>query len=190
MLKEFELEIIKAIQSLHTDTLDVCMVTISDPKSFLLPLGIIVYCTYTKLNDKKAFFWSLALFAISVGLADYFSSGILKPWVARLRPCHDPEIRDSIRIVNNYFGGKYSFASSHAATSAAMVASFLIRIPVGNSLRYILIVWALLVALSRVYLGVHFLSDVLVGACIGIGFSYGVYSIFLFCKKKKLQSSQ
>ena len=59
--------------------------------------------------------------ALCILLADQISSSLLKPWVARLRPTHNPEIADLIHTVNGYRGGRYGFVSSHAANAATFV---------------------------------------------------------------------
>ena len=101
----------------------------------------------------------------------------LKPLVARLRPTHNPEIADLIHIVNGYRGGLYGFVSSHAANAFAFVifTSCIIR-----NRYYVLgiTIWALLTAYSRVYLGVHYVGDVVCGAVLGILVGLLVYWLF------------
>lgn len=97
--------------------------------------------------------------------------------VARLRPTHNPEIADLIHIVNDYRGGLYGFVSSHAANAATFVTftAFMFR---NNIYTILLSLWAFLTAYSRVYLGVHYVGDVLCGALIGVLVGIVVYLIF------------
>ena len=112
--------------------------------------------------------------ALCILLADQISSSLLKPLVARLRPTHNPEIADLIRTVNGYRGGRYGFVSSHAANAATFV-TFTALIFRNRYYSILLSLWAFFTAYSRVYLGVHYVGDVLCGALIGVLVGMGVY---------------
>ena len=116
--------------------------------------------------------------ALCILLADQLSSSLIKPLVARLRPTHNPEISHLIHIVNGYRGGQYGFVSSHSANAFAFVVftSCIIR-----NRYYVLgiTIWALFTAYSRVYLGVHYVGDVVCGAILGIFVGFVVYRLFL-----------
>ena len=112
--------------------------------------------------------------AITITLCDQISSSFFKPLVARYRPSHDIEINAMLHYVNNYHGGRYGFMSSHAANAfgAALLGSKIIRKKYFTIFIFSL---ATLVAYSRIYLGVHFLGDVVCGAIVGITVAYGIY---------------
>ena len=127
--------------------------------------------------------------ALCILLADQISSSLLKPLVARLRPTHNPEIADLIHTVNGYRGGRYGFVSSHAANAATFVTftAFVFR----NRLYTILLsLWAFFTAYSRVYLGVHYVGDVLCGALIGVLVGMGVYFVLKPLLSKGLNGSR
>lgn len=113
--------------------------------------------------------------ALCILLADQISSSILKPWVARLRPTHNPEIADLIHTVNGYRGGRYGFVSSHAANAATFV-TFTALVFRNRFYTILLMLWAFLTAYSRVYLGVHYVGDVVCGALVGVLVGVGVYA--------------
>ena len=121
--------------------------------------------------------------ALCVLLSDQISSSLLKPLVACLRPTHNPEIADLIHIVNGYRGGLYGFVSSHAANAATFV-TFTALVFRNRLYTILLSLWAFLTAYSRVYLGVHYVGDVLCGALLGILVGVMVYVVF----KKTLYS--
>jgi undecaprenyl-diphosphatase len=113
----------------------------------------------------------------------------LKPLVARLRPTHNPEIADLIHTVNGYRGGRYGFVSSHAANAATFV-TFTALIFRNRYYSILLSLWAFLTAYSRVYLGVHYVGDVLCGALIGVLVGMGVYFVLKPLLSKGLNGSR
>jgi undecaprenyl-diphosphatase len=100
--------------------------------------------------------------AAVIGLADAVTYRLIKYSVERPRPIHNPEISEWLRPVGDAHG--FSFPSNHATNMFAMAFVLSRYFPKG---RYFFYTFALLVALSRVGLGVHYPSDVLGGALIG-----------------------
>lgn len=92
---------------------------------------------------------------------------LIRPEVCRLRPSN-PEnpLSEMVHIVGGYRGGSYGFPSCHAANSFAL-ASFLTLLFANRKLSLFIFAWAVLNSYSRVYLGVHYPGDLLVGAIIG-----------------------
>lgn len=102
-----------------------------------------------------------ALLAVLVViLSDQMSSGVLKPWVGRIRPCKE---LDFLNVLVNCSSGK-SFPSGHATNSFAQAVLWSIRYP---KLGYYAYPLASLIALSRIFVGVHYPLDVLTGAILG-----------------------
>ena len=120
--------------------------------------------------------------ALCILLADQLSSSLLKPLVARLRPTHNPEISDLIHTVRGYRGGLYGFVSSHAANAFAFAVftSLVIR---NRYYALTIALWAVLSAYSRIYLGVHYVGDVVCGAILGVLVALVVYRVFRSFRK-------
>ena len=127
----------------------------------------------------------LALFA--VGMADIVASGILKPLVQRIRPCF---VLDHVRLLVSQ-PRSYSFASSHAANSAAVASVIWIFFHRGDFVEklytIIMILYALAISWSRVYVGVHDPGDVIAGMMIGVCSAMLVYLFSSWVLKNIIQ---
>lgn len=119
----------------------------------------------------------LAAAGCCVLLAGAVDDGLVKPTVARWRPTHDPEIGSLVDVVNNYRGGNYGFFSAHAANtfSIAVFFSLLVR---QRLLTIFLVCWSLINCYTRLYLGVHYPGDILVGLCWGGFVGWLVYQVY------------
>lgn len=121
---------------------------------------------------------AILLFLIgTVAIADYTSSQLIKKSVKRVRPCNDPMVMDSVTL-RIRCGGGYSFTSSHATNHAA-VAFYLFYIlhVFSKGWRILLPVWAALICLAQVYVGVHYPIDILSGFLLGSLIGIGVFKV-------------
>jgi len=163
-------QILYFINGLHTPFLDQVMWQLSHT---LVSIPLYVYFIYLfyKVEGKNLWRPLLAIVLVVV-LADRISVECFKDVVCRLRPSHTVGVMENLHFYikstgEAYLGGQYGFVSSHAANTfgvATFVAFFARR-------RFVTILaasWAVLVSLSRVYLGVHFPTDVLVGGALGV----------------------
>lgn len=114
---------------------------------------------------------------LCVILAGGVDNIIVKPLVGRLRPCNDPMIKYSLSLITSTTESNFSFFSAHAANTMALAVFFccLIR---DRLLGFLLILWSLMSGWTRLYLGVHFPSDVFVGTLYGIIDGLIVYLIY------------
>lgn len=143
---------------------------------WVLPaLALIVYLYCNKPTRKKTIIVVIAL-AVLITLCDQTTSSLMKPYFARLRPSHTPGIENLLHYVNGYRGGQYGFASSHAANSFGAV-TFVALLLRKWKVTVAMLALALCVCYSRIYLGVHFLGDIMAGAAIGSFFGCCVYEI-------------
>jgi undecaprenyl-diphosphatase len=83
----------------------------------------------------------------------------------RLRPCNDPEIKDIIRIVHQ--SDTFSFFSGHAANSMATMTFVYLILKKYYKYAFLIFLYPLIFAYSRIYLGVHFPTDILTGYVFG-----------------------
>jgi undecaprenyl-diphosphatase len=121
--------------------------------------------------------------ALTILLADQFTSGFLKPLMERLRPCHDPRWEG---IIHNYgrCGGLYGFVSSHAANTFGM-AVFL-NLKLKGKVKHLgwLYLYAAVVSYTRIYLGVHYPFDIVLGALIGATIGWFAWFFIVFVKRE------
>jgi len=108
----------------------------------------------------------LACVGLCLLMAGTVDDAIVKPTVARWRPTHDPQIGLLVDIVDGYRGGRYGFFSAHASNTFSITIFFwwLIR---SRLLTTAMVIWSLTNCWTRLYLGVHFPGDILVGLCWG-----------------------
>lgn len=138
-------------------------------------LALIAHLLYKKQTRKQTLIVILALTLI-ITLCDQTTSTLMKPFFARLRPSHTPGVMEQLHYVSDYRGGLYGFASSHAANSFGAV-TFVSLLLKRQWVTVAMALLALCVCYSRIYLGVHFFGDILVGGIIGCFFGYIVYKL-------------
>ena len=144
-------------------------------------IGLYIAILYVvfRTHDMQRFLGILFGILLCVLIADQVSSGIVKPLVARYRPTHSPEIMHLTDIVCGYRGGMYGFFSSHASNTMA-IATFLSLIFRKRSITFTLLAWSLLNCWTRLYLGVHYCSDILVGILFGCFTGSVIYILYYF----------
>jgi undecaprenyl-diphosphatase len=134
---------------------------IGNTRFLSLPILIIIVLLLWKGGPKGR--WLVLLSIITAILVDSSIHYIWKPLFARPRPCHAEPAIAWLRLIKGC-GGKYGLPSSHAAnlfSQTVVIGAFY------KSSRYYMYPLAFLISLSRVYLGVHYPSDILAGAFYG-----------------------
>ena len=177
------------INSWHCSLTDPVWAFFSDiPVWIPLYVAIVAFLIY-RLGWKKGLL-VVAGALLTFGFCDQFSN-LVKGATERLRPLHDAYmIHNGLHVLEN--GGKYSFFSAHAANAFGLATCTLIglRSVTGKKYNWYAIsmyIWATLVAVSRIFVGKHFLGDVIVGTCVGLlaGYAFGSFAkvaIAKFCK--------
>jgi len=121
-------------------------------------------------------------------LCDQFASGFCKSFFERLRPTHHPDFMDKVHTVFDYRGGRYGFISSHAANAFgfATLTSLIFKY---RFYSITIFGWATVNSYSRIYLGVHFISDIVPGIITGLFLGWLIFVLYLFIYKKAFAGS-
>jgi undecaprenyl-diphosphatase len=182
MLEHIDRQLFLFINSAHSPLWDQVMHAISG-KLIWVPLYLAILITMG-FKYKRKFLVILLFIIIAATLSDQMSV-MIKNLVQRLRPCHDPALQGLVHLYNNECGGLYSFVSSHATNSfdvALLSLLFIKRRWFSASI----VIWALVVGYSRIYLGVHYPGDVICGSILGALIGFLVYSLYVLADKKIL----
>jgi undecaprenyl-diphosphatase len=142
-----------------------------------------VFLFYTNRSRWKEVMFITVAIAVTITLCDQFASSLCKPYFARFRPTYHPDFMNDVKTVFDYRGGRYGFISSHAANGFgfATITSLIFR---NKTFSVLIFLWATISAYSRIYLGVHFISDVIPGILSGLLFGWIVYQLFVFAHKR------
>ena len=162
--------------------LDAIAVTATKTSTWI-PLGILLLYVLMRMKDWKNALLVILCVGIAITLADQMASGIFKPLVARLRPSHNPELQGVIDLVGDYRGGRYGFFSSHAANTCA-VAVFLSLLFRKRVFTVAICSWAMVNSWTRLYLGVHYVGDIMVGVIWGAFVGWMVFRLYRFLTLK------
>lgn len=153
--------------------------------------ALLLYLIFKQLH-LKGFLITIVAVALMILVTDQVTN-LFKNGFHRLRPCHLAELIDSMRLVKSGCGGQYGFFSGHASNT--MAAAIFIGLTLKKRFKYliyILIFWAILMGYSRIYIGVHYPLDVLLGMLFGmltgiLFYKLNLYTINKFQTKRKNQ---
>ena len=175
IIKNLDQELFLFLNGIHNSTVDFVMYYITDTE-FWFPfyLALLGFLIWKFEEDSIPMIIGVIL---AVGLNDLITSGIMKPYFERLRPCYEPGVVEFVHLIDDC-GYPYGFASGHASNSFG-IATFIWLIMKEHKIKMgWLFIWAGIVAYSRVYVGVHYPADIIVGMAIGIVISILVFSIY------------
>ena len=180
-----ERELFLFLNGNHTPFWDHVMWIISKTNIWFPFYGLVILFLFYKTSWKHAAL-ALLFFVLMAVLCDQISSGLFKPYFERLRPTHHPDFKDYVTIVNGYRAKGFSFISGHATNSLGF-AVFLSLLYRHRWVTAIAFVWALSISYSRIYLGVHFISDVMTGMVVGTLVGLFSYAMLIAVRKKVFQ---
>jgi undecaprenyl-diphosphatase len=185
---ELDKDLLIWINSFHTAWLDPIMLVITKT-FFWTPLYLFFILLIFKKLDKDAWF-ALAGAGLTILLADGITAQIMKPFFERLRPSQDPSVQNLLHLVADasgqvYKGGKYGFASSHAANTFGTATFMWLLFRDKTKWIGLAFLWAAGMTYTRLYLGVHFPGDIMVGGIVGVLSGFAGYKLYRWFKKRR-----
>jgi len=181
---EWDQQLFIFLNSWGIEALDPIFLAISKIVIWLPVYGVIIFLLFKKFEIKTALVYTSAAI-LCVVLTDQISVHAFKNVFERLRPCWNTDLDGQFRLVKDYCGGQFGFVSSHAANTfgfaTLMGIIFKEKIP---RLRLLLFFWAAIISYSRVYLGVHYPLDVIIGGLLGSGIAVAVAKSSYFLEGK------
>ncbi|MFC1726455.1 phosphatase PAP2 family protein [candidate division KSB1 bacterium] len=145
--------------TVHNPVFDLLMPFLTNFNNWRIPVILIIL--FLGIKYKKRGLIAVACGIIGVTVSDQLTSTILKPLIGRTRPCFELE---NVRLLVDQVRS-LSFPSSHAANISVTAVVFSYFFP---RAKIYLVILAVSVSFSRIYVGVHYPSDVIVGAGIGV----------------------
>lgn len=158
-------------------------------KLIWIPLAITAFLVFTYRKPWRQSILFIACFVLLACLCDQLSANIIKPYFERLRPTHHPDFENFVVTVNGYRGGRFGFVSAHAANGFG-IATFTSLIFKYRRYTLVIFAWAILTAYSRIYLGVHFITDILGGIVVGVLSGLLMYYLFQLGRAKILKEDR
>jgi undecaprenyl-diphosphatase len=180
-LEEIDRAIFLALNGMHSSWGDVIMWYVSTTWIWIPLYAFMLFFAYKKMGWKFAAI-ILAGAGMCVLLADLTSVHLFKNVFLRYRPSHNEELQGLVHNVVKpngevYYGGLYGFVSSHAANVSAIGLFAMLSFKELNRKWFYLIVWMILVMYSRIYLGVHYPSDIIFGSALGLIIGWSVWRL-------------
>ncbi|MCR4659041.1 MAG: phosphatase PAP2 family protein [Bacteroidales bacterium] len=176
-LLQFDTRLFRLVNGNNASWLDWPMWVLSQHASWAVVLVAVFLLVILRYDRRR---WWLPVIAVILCFlfADQISVHLFKDLFARPRPCH---VLSDVNMFRTGCGGQYGFVSSHAANAFA-IAVFLIlrytkRLKRSWVLSAVILVWAMLICYSRVYLGKHYPGDVVCGALVGAVIGWLVWTV-------------
>lgn len=174
-LERLDKDLFLFLNDIHNSVADFLMFYITDTEFWFPFYGILLIVMFWKLK------WDALPIVIGIiatlVISDQVTSGFMKPFFERFRPCHDPGIKHLVHLVDDC-GAPYGFASGHASNSFGLATFLWLTLRDKWAPVVWMFAWAVLVSYSRIYVGVHYPADVIVGALVGVLAAYIIYKLY------------
>lgn len=191
-LEEIDRSIVLAINGWNNPFMDELMWWISARITWIPLYLILLYLAYKNLTRNQLFLF-LGLIGLTIALTDLTSVHLFKNVFLRYRPSHNLLLTEKLHYYlvkpgEYYKGGEYGFISSHAANFFAIITFVhLVLRKAYQKLIFPLLFIGMIIAYSRIYLGVHYLSDVCVGAIVGSLIAFLVHRLLYLRFSEKVK---
>lgn len=165
-LAQLDKTLLIRLNGLHAAWLDPVMLLMTHTL-FWSPLYFFLIFLLFRNFRKQAWFLLLGL-VVTLLLCDQITSELIKPYFARLRPIQDPAMTGLLHLVGGYTADQFGFSSEHAANTFGLALFFWVTFRSIYRWMALMFVWASLMTYTRIYLGVHYPTDILAGIALGL----------------------
>lgn len=178
-LNQIDTSVFLFFNGMHTPFLDRFMMLFTG-RFIWIPMYAAILIVLLRTYRTKSAVIYMAAIALAITLTDQTCATFIRPMVERLRPSNlENPLSALTTIVDDYRGGSYGFPSCHSANSFALATFLAFLFPRKRMLVFIF-GWAVLNSYTRLYLGVHYPGDLIVGAVIGSAFGFLCYRLARF----------
>lgn len=173
-LLQLDVQLLVFLNSLGSTTYDGLWLFITKQSNWTPFFLVLLYLVYKKIGIKSTLY--LLLFVTLLLVVTDQTTNLFKVTFQRLRPCNNPEINSIIRLVKP--SNSFSFFSGHAANSMATMTFLFVLLKKYYRYTFILFLFPLIFAYSRIYLGLHYPLDILTGYFFGGTFGFVTYKLY------------
>jgi undecaprenyl-diphosphatase len=171
---QLDKELFVFLNSLGSETYDGLWLAITK-QIYWTPLFLLIFYLLQKQLGWKKFGYYILFTALLILVCDQ-TANLFKWYFHRLRPCNDEELKAFIRIVKP--SSSFSFFSAHATNSMATTVFAFMLLKKYYKYSYLLFLFPLIFAYSRIYLGLHFPTDIVTGYVFGLTFGFVCYKLY------------
>lgn len=179
-LIEKDKELLVYLNALGVESWDQFWIVVTNQFSWIPLFAFLLFLIFKGYGWKKGLV-IMVVVALLVTFSDQFVN-FIKDYYGRLRPNNDPTINEIIRILKR--PKSFSFVSGHSTTSFAVTTFMILTLKKYYKYPFFLLIWPLLFAYSRIYVGVHFPIDIFVGMLLGVLEGYIFYKILVLFLRK------
>lgn len=185
----FDLGLLQWLNSGNSAFFDTLVPMLTNGMAWLPLYGALLYLVVKNNETMAQIGLIIGAVLVCIVLAGGVDDFIVKPMVGRIRPCNDPMVKTHLNLIAGTLEESYSFFSAHAANTFSLAVFFclLVRDRLFSS---VMSFWALLNVWTRLYLGVHYPSDVFCGMLYGSLVGAAVYFLFYRVYNKLNTNSQ
>jgi undecaprenyl-diphosphatase len=182
-LLQYDTELFLYLNYLGTTAWDGFWLLVTNKLTFIPLYAVLLFLIYKKYG-LKSLLLMIVLITLMITFTDQMTN-VVKRAVSRFRPCACEDIMDEMRYIAVRCSSNRSFFSGHASNSmAAAVFGGLILKPFYKHLLIVLVLWSVFVAYSRIYVGVHYPLDVVVGMLFGALSGFMFYNLCLYLQRR------
>ena len=173
-LLQLDVQLLVFLNSLGSTTYDGLWLFITKQSNWIPFFLVLLYLVYKKIGVKSTLY--LLLFVTLLLVVTDQTTNLFKVTFQRLRPCNNPEINSIIRLVKP--SNSFSFFSGHAANSMATMTFLFLILKKQYRYTFLIFLFPLIFAYSRIYLGLHYPLDILTGYLVGATFGFVTYKLY------------